>query len=200
MPGAARRKTMSQSRILAATSAILATGEHYADIPVERILEAADVSRSTFYQWFPDKTALILQLTTPLLEEFVAAADRYWKHPSQAQPETLTDVIAELFGSARRYRVIWRAYLETTSTDARFGDSFRRGLQNYMADIADRIRTEQAAGLVSADIKPDQTARFIVVGMQAGFSDIMQLDDDTDDRAFAAAMARSIWLTMYGGR
>ena len=189
---------MSQSRILAATSAILATGEHYADIPVERILEVADVSRSTFYQWFPDKTALILQLTAPLLAEFVATADRYWKEPSQARPEALTDVIVELLASARRYRVIWRAYLETTSTDTRFGDNFRRGLQNYTADIAERIRTEQAAGLVSPDIEPDQTARFIVVGMQAGFSDVMQLADDAQDHAFAAAMARSFWLTMYG--
>ena len=188
---------MSESRILDAASEILETGEHYADIPVERILEVADVSRSTFYQWFPDKTALILQLTAPLLAEFVATADRYWKEPSQARPEALTDVIVELLASARRYRVIWRAYLETTSTDTRFGDNFRRGLQNYTADIAERIRTEQAAGLVSPDIEPDQTARFIV-GMQAGFSDVMQLADDAQDHAFAAAMARSFWLTMYG--
>ena len=34
--------------------------------------------------------------------------------------------------------------------------------------------------------------------MQAGFSDVMQLADDGYDRAFASAMARSFWLTMYG--
>lgn len=190
---------MSESRILDATSAILATGQHYADIPVERILEVADVSRSTFYQWFPDKRALILRLTGPLLEEFVATADRYWKEPSQARPEALADVVVELFASARRYRVIWRAYLETTSTDTRFGDNFRRGLHSYTIGIANRIRTEQAEGLIPADVDPDQASRFIVVAMQAGFSDVMQLDDDSHDRAFAEAMARSFWLTMYGG-
>lgn len=189
---------MSESRILDATSAILATGQHYADIPVERILEVADVSRSTFYQWFPDKRALILRLTGPLLEEFVATADRYWKEPSQARPEALADVVVELFASARRYRVIWRAYLETTSTDTQFGDNFRRGLHSYTTGIANRIRTEQTAGLISADVDPDQASRFIVVAMQAGFSDVMQLDDDSHDRAFAEAMARSFWLTMYG--
>ena len=73
---------MSESRILDAASEILETGEHYADIPVERILEVADVSRSTFYQWFPDKTALILQLTAPLLAEFVATACLLYTSPS----------------------------------------------------------------------------------------------------------------------
>ena len=45
-----KRRTSSRARILESVATILESGVRYADVPVERILTTANVSRSTFYQ------------------------------------------------------------------------------------------------------------------------------------------------------
>ena len=148
---------------------------------MERILQLAKVSRSTFYQWFPDKTALIQRVAQPGVEEFLAASDSWWTRSDGGSADTLADIVTQMLALARASAPIWRAYLETASSDSEFGATLR----------------ERHDGLVPAEVDTSQTARFIVTTMRASFIEALTAGHTTEDERFARTLGRVFWLSMY---
>ncbi len=192
-----QRRTTTDARVLDATATLLTTGHRYADLPVERILAAAGVSRSTFYQRFRDKTGLVQRLAQPGIEEFIAASNAWWQREIHGSSDVLADIVKEMFQLARTYRPIWLAFLETAETDREFGAEFRRATDAYAATMASRIDRERREGLVPADVDPAQTARFIVATTRAGIVEILTSEGPADDDAFARTLGRAFWCAMY---
>ncbi|RVT51046.1 TetR/AcrR family transcriptional regulator [Rubrivivax albus] len=68
---AARRDRMRTHLIESALRAVLAQGS--VSVPLESLLVHADVSRGTFYKYFPDVRALVQSMATTLSGELIAA-------------------------------------------------------------------------------------------------------------------------------
>ncbi|MGB3169434.1 MAG: TetR/AcrR family transcriptional regulator [Rhodococcus sp. (in: high G+C Gram-positive bacteria)] len=192
-----RRRTSTEARILQATTTLLSDGQRYAELPVERILQLAKVSRSTFYQWFPDKTALIQRVARPGVEEFLAASDSWWTRSDGGSADTLADIVTQMLALARASAPIWRAYLETASSDSEFGATLREATETYTRKMAARLDRERHDGLVPAEVDTSQTARFIVTTMRASFIEALTAGHTTEDERFARTLGRVFWLSMY---
>lgn len=74
---AARRDRMRAHLIEAGLRAVLAEGS--VAVPLEKLLEQADVSRATFYKYFPDVQTLVQSVASTVSDELIASL-----HPTVA--------------------------------------------------------------------------------------------------------------------
>src|SRR5215208_3030502 len=88
-----RRRTTSEQQILDATAALLRAGQRLPDIAVHDIIDAAKVSRSTFYQHFSGKPDLAFRLAAPAMTAARTTADRWWREPAWGTTEDMVDVV-----------------------------------------------------------------------------------------------------------
>jgi len=74
----AERRDLIKARLLAAVESLLAEGENFTELSVERLVSLAGVSRSTFYVYFEDKGELIRAWLTEIISELDVAAQGWW--------------------------------------------------------------------------------------------------------------------------
>src|ERR1700756_759930 len=74
----APRRDEVRERLLAVVRDLLASGETYAEISVERLVAEAGLSRSTFYVYFEDKGDLLRAWFKQVVEELQAASGGWW--------------------------------------------------------------------------------------------------------------------------
>src|SRR5881392_1377465 len=80
---AARRGEITR-RLLVAVEKLLADGESFTEVSVERLAGEAGASRSTFYVYFEDKGDLLQVLTEDVMTEVIDAARGWWELPPEA--------------------------------------------------------------------------------------------------------------------
>lgn len=194
------RRTSSERRIIDATLALL-RDTRLPDLSVEQILTAADVSRSTFYSYFADKNELVMRLAEPLIDAYTAIADTWWGRDARAGTTPTWHALAELneefITAARTHREVFVALTSFGGTAADPGP-LRTITDEYTQRMASRLDRERAEGLVSADVIPDVTARFIVTATLAAIRDHLDRDDGTNDVALARTLGHALWFAMYG--
>ena len=194
------RRTSSERRIVDATLALLRDDARLPDLSVEQILTAADVSRSTFYSYFADKNELVMRLAEPLIEAYTAIAETWWGRDAQAGTTPTWHALAELneefIAVARTHREVFVALTSFGGTGA---GPLRTITDEYTQRMASRLDRERAEGLVSADVIPDVTARFIVTATFAAIRDHLDRDEEnTNDVALARTLGHAFWFAMYG--
>src|SRR3954449_6809724 len=97
----ASRRDEVRARLLAVVERLLAEGESFTEISVERMVAEAGMARSTFYVYFTDKGDLLRAWFARITDELRAAATGWWElHP----PLGFHDVRAALATIVAAYR------------------------------------------------------------------------------------------------
>lgn len=186
--------------ILAATERLL--GDRSLDeLTVVDIIEAAGVSRATFYLYFQSKHAAVaelahhvvediyrngfapwISLTEPLTEELVS---ELWRHTIAGWQAHRPVLLAAAQG--------WRTH---STTFERWGTSFR----SYVTEVGDFITAARAAGSVPAGIEADGLAASLV-WMSENMMYLSLTGDApefVDDKKLASTIA-AMWIrAIYG--
>lgn len=185
-------------RILSATDQLLGDGHRYTEIPVERILEDADVSRSTFYAHFPDKAALLARLAERAVADFAHAADLWAREDHSAGPDRVEPVLAAMLKAYRKHAPVLGALNEVASYDDSVRDLWRDAAVRYAESTAAMIRRDQAEGLTAPDVDPELTGYAVVQMIQSAIGDHVTHGSPRRDRQLIRALARAGWLVIYG--
>ena len=196
-PGRERRASTAR-RILDATERLLRDGHRYTEIPVERIIADAGVSRSTFYAQFPDKAALRAELAERGGAEFTAAADQWVREDPSSGPAGVEAVLASMLKVYRRHAVVLQALGEVAAYDDSVRDVWREGAMREVEAAASMIRRHQDEGHVSPDVDPEMTAYAVIQMIQSAIADHVAHGPRRRDRQFLSALARAGWLAIYG--
>ncbi len=93
----ASRRSEMRDRLLA-TGAQLFAARGLAQVSVEELLEAAGISRATFYGFFANKSELAAAVMLPVFDSGIAALARQHARDPLAQAEQLIDMYLELWG------------------------------------------------------------------------------------------------------
>src|ERR1700761_2003644 len=80
----ARRREEIRDRLGSAAEKLMAGGESYTELSVERIVREAGISRATFYVYFEDKGDLLRALAEDFIERMIGAAAAWWSLRSDA--------------------------------------------------------------------------------------------------------------------
>ena len=192
------KRAAAATRVVEATERLLRAGERFTEIPVERLLTEADVSRSTFYVHFADKSALLVALAERGIGEVMAAGELWWRHDHRLGPADAAATVRELIKVYRRNFAILRTLHEVGSYDDTVRDLWRDRRESYSATLAGRVRREQDEGLVAVEVEVEVTASIVGQMVDSAILDHVAHGSPRRDRQVAETIARMGWLAYYG--
>ena len=111
------RHAAVRARIIDATTGLIRDGANYATLSVETIAARTGISRTTFYDYFPDKRELLLAMSGDILEDAIGPeADDYHAPDDHAQTRAELRLMFEALVVAYRHPAV-RAIVEATFYD-----------------------------------------------------------------------------------
>lgn len=167
---------------------MLAEGESYTEISVERLCTQAGVARSTFYTYYGDKGHLLRELTGELLRELGDVASEWWERGPAISRAELEAVVLRLARTYREHDLLMAAVADTAVYDPEVREVFE-GLVNEF------IEESQAALGV-----PRETAALLVWMTVQGYYEMVRGAKPAEVKRVAAAQTEIIWRVAYGDK
>lgn len=195
--GRARRGTVEQ-HVFEAVERLLAGGETYTALGIQRIADEAGIARSSFYLNFADKSDLLIRLADAATDDLFGVAERRLAEPDVLTEEALRDTFLSVVSEYRRHASALGAMNEVAAYDAEVASFWRAKVDRFGDALRERLHRDREAGRVAADLDVDFTAHWIVWGSERSVAQHLAAGATEDDR-LAAAVSRSVWWTMYGG-
>lgn len=192
-----RRREATQEKILAAFRELLETGSPVAAMSVDRICEAAGVSRSTFYAHFPDKTELIARLAAEDSEPWMALAEPVLADP-EAGREDVERVVRQLVVNWREHAVVGAAIIELAEYDRAAHDAWQATISWMAQTVADHLRLRWA-GRASEHADPDTVAEVLAWMVERCCHKMLPADGPADDERTIAALTEVVWRVLEPG-
>ncbi len=157
---------------------------------VSEIVARAGVAQGTFYLYFPSKPALVMALGEEMNTEMLAAVQQ-----AVSQADSFTGAINE--GVAATFEVMGRYRDVLNVIHSRLNLAEMRALceemyQPFYGFISGLIRQAQSAGMASADVNPELSARLIVGLCQYAGDECFVTHAQTPSEAYIAEVARFI--------
>ena len=193
----AARKQEIVGRLLPVVEQLIDHGESYLNLPLEDILKASSLSRTTFYRYFKDKYELLLALSEPALEQVMDAATHPWRlgaHVTQAGLE------AELRRTIEVYRphvALMEAMLEAATYDARVKEQWRSGFESVKAAITEHLVHGQEQGFIRAELHPEETAGWLTWMGERGMTELVPGAGEATVQRLAESLAAIVWNAIY---
>jgi AcrR family transcriptional regulator len=134
-----------QAEVLRATEQLLAEGNSWAELGVERIATTAGISRTAFYFYFSDKRDLLLRLTEDVNEQLYHAADRWWSGEAEEEAE-IREALVEIADLYDEHMALLKVIVEVSTYDEDVAKHWRGLIGRFVEATRQRIEDEQRAG------------------------------------------------------
>jgi AcrR family transcriptional regulator len=196
---AARRDEIGR-RLLVAVETLLAEGESFTEVSVERLVGEAQISRSTFYVYFEDKGDLLQALTTDVMSEVIDAARAWWELPPEADRADVEAAMRGIVAAYRGHTTLMAAVVEASSYDARVRARFGELMVLSRRELAAHIADGQRRGFVRADVDPEPVAGWLTWMAERGLYQLVRFaGDEASVERLSRALAAIVWNTLYDG-
>jgi AcrR family transcriptional regulator len=194
-PQVARREAVEES-VLRATEELLAEGQSFADLGIERIATRAGISRTAFYFYFRDKRELLMRLTEDVATQLYSEAERWWAGAGDGAAE-LTLALRQIAALYREHDPLLRAVVEASAYDEDVASFWRALVGRFAESTRRRIEAEQAAGR-AAGVPARATAFALTWMTERAFYQALVQPDAVKAEELVDGLA-AIWLrSVYG--
>lgn len=197
--GRTRRGTVER-QVFDAVERLLAAGEPFTALGVQRIADEAGVARSSFYLHFADKTDLLIRLVESATDELFTVAGRWLAGEGRQTREALTVTTREVIAQRRLHADVLDALAEVSAYDQSAAKFWRDRVEGFIAVLRQRLAEIRDEGRLAAGVDIPTTAHWIAWGLERAVEQPVMgsiADAGTDD-ALAATLSRGIWLALYG--
>ena len=181
-----------------AVERLLATGETYTALGIQRIADEAGIARSSFYLNFADKSDLLIRLADAATDDLFGVAERRLAEGDVLTAGALRETFLSIVSEYRRHASALRAMNEVAAYDAEVASFWRAKVERFGEALRERLRRDREAGRVAPDLDVDFTAHFVVWGCERSVAQHIAAGATDDDR-LADAVSRSVFWAMYGG-
>lgn len=186
-------------RLRPAVEGMLEGGTSYTELSVERLADAAGISRSGFYTYFPDKIALLEDLTTRLITEISDAGVAAWRLPDNAGRAAFGAQILAFFQAYRPHAALFDAIIETSAYDTGIRTQYEAMVAESTEHLVAHIRAGQKTGTIRAGLDAARTAPWISWMAERGLQQILRRSTDDEVGEQADALAEIVWHILYEG-
>src|SRR4051812_22117036 len=142
------RRDETRARLLEVVERLLADGETFTEISVERMVADAGVARSTFYVYFTDKGDLLRAWFAGITDELRAAATGWWHLESPVAFADVRDALAAIVATYRPHTPLMAALYDTAAYDPTVRAPVTTMMAENTAGLRSHIRRGQSAGFV----------------------------------------------------
>src|SRR3954469_5015140 len=196
---AARREEIGR-RLLVAVETLLAEGESFTEVSVERLVGGGEISRSTFYVYFEDKGDLLEALTADVMTKVIDAARAWWELPPGADRADVEAAMRGIVAVYRNHATLMAAVVEASSYDARVRERFGELMAVSRRELAGHIADGQKRGFVRPDVDAEPVAGWLTWMAERGLYQLVRFaGDEASGERLAGALAAIVWNTLYGG-
>ncbi|MCX2934283.1 TetR/AcrR family transcriptional regulator [Mycobacterium sp. CVI_P3] len=192
---ATRREEIAH-RLFTAAERMLDDGTSFAAISVEQLITGAEIARSTFYVYFEDKGALVLELADRVTREVGEAASAWFNLQPGATRGDLKAALGKIVKEYVRHRHMMAAVVEAAAYDERVRAQYARVMQHRFEDMATSFRAQQRAGVIAADLDIESVTSWLAWMIERG---LYQLSSESDDPPADRldGMTTIVWETLY---
>ena len=174
-------------------------GEAYGDISVERLIQAVDISRSTFYVYFDDKGDLLGAMAEDVTQDLREAGSAWFELPTDAGHGDLRTALRRLFTTYRKHRTLLGAITESAAYDPRVRREHLNLVEAAVTGLTGHIKAAQAAGAAAPDLDARRTAQWLTWMHERGLYELVGPASDAEMRRLLNTMTDLVWRTLYEG-
>jgi AcrR family transcriptional regulator len=193
----AQRREEIRDRLRAAAEELMASGESYTELSVERIVREAGISRATFYVYFEDKGDLLRALAEDFIDRILEAASTWWELPADATKADLRGAMQAIFDAYIPHKVVMAAVVEVASYDAALRELFGELLQRTIAGVASHIEVGQREGYVERGLDPELTAAWLTWMAERGLYQLVAPASGAAIERLLDGITDITWNTLY---
>lgn len=193
----AQRREEIRDRLRIAAEDLMAEGESYTELSVERIVREAGISRATFYVYFEDKGDLLRALAEDFMDRILEAAAAWWSLPKDATHADLRTAMRAIVDAYQPHKVVMAAVVEVASYDAGLRELFGDLLTKTITAVAQHIATGQEEGYVEAGLDPQRTAAWLTWMAERGLYQLVAPANGAALERLLDAMTDITWNTLY---
>lgn len=199
-PGRADSRAPTKQRLLLAVERLLSRGESFTELSVGRLIAEAAVSRSTFYVHFADKGELLRALTLDIADELATATSVCWDLPADATRDDVADGLSHLVEVYLPHADLLAAIVEMAGYDAVVRAHWISLMENVIADASTHIRRGQKEGSIRRDVRPVETAQWLIWMIERGIYQLVRGASPTVVRKLIIELGEIIWCRLYEPR
>lgn len=198
-PPREERRALLARHFVNVVEPLLEAGESYADVSVERLIKAVDISRSTFYVYFDDKGDLLGAMAADVTEDLAQAGAAWFDLPIDASKRDLRAALSRLFETYRRHQTLLGAITESAAYDPRVRAQHLALVERAVDGLQDHIRAHQKAGAAAPDLDPRRTAQWLTWMYERALYQLVGQATPNEAKRLLDAATDLIWRALYAG-
>ncbi|WP_354698871.1 hypothetical protein DSM112329_04569 [Paraconexibacter sp. AEG42_29] len=191
------RREEIRTRLLEVVERLLADGESYTEISVERLVSEADLSRSTFYVYFQDKGDLLHAWFARITDELVDAARVWWALGPGLTEAHVHDALAGVVVTYRPHATLMAALYDAAAYDVAVRELVDAMMSTNAAGLRRHIRAGQKAGFVDPSLPAAETAGWLTWMAERSLHQLVRDASDAELPLLVDGCCAIVWNTLY---
>jgi AcrR family transcriptional regulator len=193
----AKRRDETRARLLDVVERLLADGESFTEISVERLVSEAGISRSTFYVYFEDKGDLLSAWFTEIIDELVEASAQWWELDGSSTRDDLRAVLDRVVRTYRPHTALMAATYDAAAYDASVRELVETMMANNTATLRKHMRVGQKEGFIDPALPAPQTSQWLTWMAERGLHQLVRRASDSELDGLIDAYTSIVWNTLY---
>jgi len=191
------RRDDARARLLAAVERLVASGESFTEISVERMVVEAGMARSTYYVYFADKGDLLRAWFADITDELRDAAAAWWQLHPPVSYDDVRAALARIVDAYRPHTPLMAALYDTAAYDPSVREMVTAMMTENTAGLRSHIRRGQAADFIDPALLPAETAAWLTWMAERGLHQLVRGASDAELDRLISAYGRIVWNTLY---
>jgi len=193
----AQRREEIRDRLLGVVERLLAGGESYTEISVERLVSDAGLSRSTFYVYFEDKGDLLRAWFSEIEAEVESAARDWWALGRHSEREDLRRALSNVVMAYRPHTTLMAAMYDAAAYDQAVRELVQAMMDWNIAGLRKHIKAGQREGFIDPHLPAQQTAAWLTWMAERGLHQLVREASDAELDRLIDAYTGIVWNTLY---
>jgi len=190
------RRAATRDKLRAALEEFHTQGLRYTEISVDRLSAAADLTRTTFYAYFEDKTDLLLAWLDDLRIKVGAAPTAWTTRETAPSRAELREQVADALARYRPHAAVLAAARDSALFERRAEVGYRALVQQSVSDLRGHIELGQRAGWIELTLPATEIATWLASMVHRSLS-MSPSPDESTYNDHLDAYTDIFWKTLY---
>ncbi|GAA0606020.1 TetR/AcrR family transcriptional regulator [Sporichthya brevicatena] len=193
----AQRRDDIRAKLLTAVEQMLAEGESFTELSVERLVAQAGVARSTFYVYFEDKGELLRAWLEDITDSLDDSATDWWGLDATADRDDLRKALSSIVLTYRPHTNLMAAAFDAAAYDPAVREAAMGLIAHNTAGLRKHIKVGQREGFVDPNLPAAEVAEWLTWMAERGLHQLVRGAPDATVEALIDAYTAIVWNTLY---